>query len=62
MPVAIDPAAAAVRMARVMILFAHIESSMTKAEVRSLRPGNSTAHTTALSCRVVTARRLSLMH
>jgi len=57
-PVAIDPAATVARMARVMIRFAFIESSMAKAEVRSLRPGNSTAHTTTLSCRVITARRL----
>ena len=57
-PVAIDPVTAAARMARAMIRFAFIESSMTKAEVRSLRPGNSTAHTTTLSCRVITARQL----
>jgi hypothetical protein len=50
MPVAMDPAAAAAIIARVMIRLVRIESSMAKAEVRSLRPG--TRRPTRLHCHV----------
>jgi hypothetical protein len=39
MPVAIDPAAAVARMARVMIRFAFIESSMTKSRGQEPKTG-----------------------
>jgi hypothetical protein len=61
-PVAIDPTAAAARMARVMIRFVRIESSMAKAEFRSLGSGNSTAHDCAVVSSYNRSGGFSLMH
>lgn len=59
-PVAIDPAAAADRITRVMIRFARIESSTAKAEVRGLTRGTRRPHDRSTaperpSCRVIAA-------